>query len=651
MTSTAPAAGDRGDAGAPRALWFGRARAGCFGMLHRPAAPSTRGVVLCNTLGFDGLIAYRALRHLADDLSERGFWSLRFDYDGEGDSAGGPWEPDRVDAWLASIQAAVDVLRARGVTDVQLVGLRAGASLAHLYAAANGGISGVVLLWPCVSGSTYVRELRALSRLSAAARPVQRVTADRFPQDSLEVCGFEFTAGTLADLARVDLVATPPHSELPRVLLIERSDMTPNDALARALGEAGVSVEHEHASGYAEFMTNDEVKSVSPAATLHRIADWLDWARPEATTADPPVALVPAIVETTTLSIDDPAAGRFTPAGPPRSSVVEEQAWINDRLFAIVTSPVAGAATRRASIVMCTTGANNRTGPGRLYVNLARYWASLGFNVLRVDLGGVGDSAGAGFLTRIEPHAPIRIEELRETVAWIRERTGVDRVVLFGLCSGAFNAFHAAIDGVDINHVIMANPGMFYLGADQTASTSAEARLGAAHDLRRGLMNPRKWRLALREPQVFKRSIRRVPELLRAGATDGFGVAFSAVARNTARRIGLHVEAPSPLPRDLEKIRARGIRTLMIFAAGESTAHYVRMFAGNAFNALLLHDGLQLVQIDGGDHVFASPGARQRLFEAATGYLEREYPVADGLAIDSGVLQDKQFLNPRTNAL
>ena len=111
----------------PEALWFGRRRRRCFGMLHQPDAPSIRGVVFCNAFGFEGLLSYRAYRHLADGVAARGHWALRFDYDGEGDSAGGQWEPHRVDAWMASIDAAVSVLRSRGVTEIRLVGFRIGA--------------------------------------------------------------------------------------------------------------------------------------------------------------------------------------------------------------------------------------------------------------------------------------------------------------------------------------------------------------------------------------------------------------------------------------------------------------------------------------------------------------------------------------------
>jgi alpha-beta hydrolase superfamily lysophospholipase len=614
----------------PKALWFGRGPSRCFGTLHQPAILSDRGVVLCDTFGFDGLIAYRALRHLAEAGTERGFWSLRIDYDGEGDSAGGPWEPNRLEAWIRSIDAAVGVLRSRGVSDIRLVGYRAGALLAHRYATTHPGISGLVLWWPTASGAAYVRELRALSKLSAAARPVQRVMADRFPEDSLEVCGFEFAAQTLVDLAAIDLVAAPCTVRPPSVLLIDRSDTAPNDLLVRKLVDLGSDVEHEQMSGYEEFMTDDELKSVAPLKTLHRIVDWLDNANAAVPNADSLVVAdvaVAAVVETNMLSIQDPTAGRFPPPGPARDEVIEEPAWVDDRLFAIISRPAGRAPIRRASIVLCTTGANNRVGPGRLYVLLARYWASLGFTVVRIDLGGAGDSVSVDPLTQIQAHAPTCIDEIRETVTWVQTRTGFDSVVLFGLCSGAFNAFHAAVDGVDIRHAMLVNPGIFYLGADDTASTSTETSLWAAHSLGRGLVSPRKWRLVLRE-QGIRHGLAHVGDLLRAGATDGLGFAFGAMARNAARRVGLRVDAPSSLPTDLEKIAARGVKVLMIFSAGESTPRYVRMFGGRALEALLRSDRVQLVEIDGGDHVFSSPGSRQRLFEESTEFLDREYPLA-----------------------
>ena len=57
-------------------------------------------------MGEEGRAAHRTFRRLAEELAEAGIVALRFDYDGTGDSAGLQDDPDRVAAWLASIEAA-----------------------------------------------------------------------------------------------------------------------------------------------------------------------------------------------------------------------------------------------------------------------------------------------------------------------------------------------------------------------------------------------------------------------------------------------------------------------------------------------------------------------------------------------------------------
>src|ERR1700694_408134 len=109
-----PASWQKDTSGAqPAALWCGRERARCFGMLHRPDTTTTRAVVICNGLGYEGLISCRPLADLAERLVVQGYEVLRFDYHGAGDSDGGDWEPGRVQDWLESIDEAVGVVRAR----------------------------------------------------------------------------------------------------------------------------------------------------------------------------------------------------------------------------------------------------------------------------------------------------------------------------------------------------------------------------------------------------------------------------------------------------------------------------------------------------------------------------------------------------------
>src|SRR4051812_41049190 len=98
----------------PEAVWFGGEGARSFGMLHRPARPTGRGVVICNTLGFEGLLAHRPFRHLAEALVAQGCTVLRLDYSGTGDAFGDLAQPVDIEGLLASIDDGVELLRGQG---------------------------------------------------------------------------------------------------------------------------------------------------------------------------------------------------------------------------------------------------------------------------------------------------------------------------------------------------------------------------------------------------------------------------------------------------------------------------------------------------------------------------------------------------------
>ncbi|MDJ0954060.1 MAG: alpha/beta hydrolase [Acidimicrobiia bacterium] len=100
--------------------------------------------------------------------------------------------------------------------------------------------------------------------------------------------------------------------------------------------------------------------------------------------------------------------------------------------------PIPGA----PAVVLLNAGLLHRVGPNRMYVDLARRLAALGFSSLRFDMSGVGDSeVQDGGLLYIERSVG---DTLAATDA-LAERHGLDRFVLLGLCTGAFNAFRSAL--------------------------------------------------------------------------------------------------------------------------------------------------------------------------------------------------------------
>ena len=112
-------------------MWFGPEERPLYGWVSMPAGGLARGgAILCPPMGEEGRSAHRTFRRLAEALAEQGIVALRFDYDGTGDSAGLQDDPDRVASWLASVEAARQLLLDLGAPDVSAVGMRLGATLA-----------------------------------------------------------------------------------------------------------------------------------------------------------------------------------------------------------------------------------------------------------------------------------------------------------------------------------------------------------------------------------------------------------------------------------------------------------------------------------------------------------------------------------------
>ena len=135
-----------------------------FAGLHQPARPATRAVVICHPLGEEKLWSHRVLVSFARDLAEAGFAVLRFDFRGEGDSDRDFQETD-LETRIQDVGLAVDTVRglSPSVTDVTLMGLRLGASVAAAAAADRSDVARLLLWDPVIDGAAYMQAVLRLN--------------------------------------------------------------------------------------------------------------------------------------------------------------------------------------------------------------------------------------------------------------------------------------------------------------------------------------------------------------------------------------------------------------------------------------------------------------------------------------------------------
>ena len=251
-----------------------------FGCYHPPRSSvlHSSAVVICQPMGHEYISYHRACRDLAQNLAERGFAVLRFDYYGTGDSAGASDEGD-VERWVADVGAAVAETRRRsGCDKVSAIGLRLGGSLATL-AAGGGGYDRLVLWDPIVRGERLVSELeagmhRALSRAHVRASPTLLVPR---PPEAL---GFPMPERRWEDLSRVNLLAVAARPARD-VLLIDSVNTERDSRLERHLLSLGSSVEVLRFPSADRWTWKEDVNVTEhPQDIIRSLVSWLDQNHP-----------------------------------------------------------------------------------------------------------------------------------------------------------------------------------------------------------------------------------------------------------------------------------------------------------------------------------------------------------------------------------
>lgn len=600
--------------GAAEPVHFGEPGQPLFGVWHsaRTAGPGGVGVVLCSAWGREEVCSHATLRHLAARLAEAGLPTLRFDYPGCGDSAGDGESGDQFAQWLRGIHAAIDEMRRRatGVRRVVLVGLRLGAALALLAAAARDDVIACAALMPVVSGRRYLRELQVLQ-----GDPVGEAEPAEF-----ESGGFCMNALTRAAVGRLDLKALALGTSLPapNLLVIDRADLPAGpSAWSDALRERGAEVRHLALDGYAEMMLDPHLGQVA-RPVCDGVLDWLRglW----------PVAFLGGRRPMLRL-VGGGSGGGGAPLAPVSRQVDAHVAerpvligsgpgGIGVPMWGVLSEPARVPASGRAVLIL-NAGATRRIGPGRLWVSVARRLAALGQTVLRLDLSGLGDSPAQPGCSEGVVYAEGAVDEAMAAMNFLREHTGGAECHVLGLCAGAHHAVHAALKACDagspFDGIVAVNPLTFYWHAGMSLETPLPAHQVTSEMARyRGrLLSADFWRKLLGggiDPRVPLRVVSR-----RLAQRGGL------LARAAGRRLGRRVA--DDLGADLTRLARAGVQLEFVFAEGEPGLALLAEQGGAPVSRLRRAGLLHITRCPGADHTFTRHVAREHLLRVLVALL------------------------------
>ncbi len=573
----------------PQPFYFGPEGAELFGWLHAPAADVHQGLglLIVNPFGFEEVCAHRSLRHFAEAASAAGFPSLRFDLAGCGNSLGDEFDANTPTKWLGSVHDAIDALKAAGgVSQVLVLGLRLGAMLATLAVSERDDVAGLIAIAPVVRGRAYVRELTMLGQTGSS--PAEGNNG------ALESAGFLMTRETAASVSQVDLGALT-HRPAPRVLIVERDDVTGTSEWAPSLRKLGTEVRVGRWPGYA-LMMEDAQRAVVPEAMVAGVMACIKgWASKLALA---PVAAQTPHRQSVRCRVSRPEGGAV--------SVLENPVHIDTgtaaRLFGVLVTPE-GAGPGPA-VLMLNSGSIHHIGPNRLWVRLARQWAARGLTVLRLDIAGIGDSAARPGALENVVYSPSATQDVAAALTYLRTQVGASECHLVGLCSGAYHSLKAAVAGQPVASALMINPlTYFWKEGAMLGQVQAHEVPDLTSKFRDKVFTREPWQKLLRAELdvrlVAEVALRRV-----------WGLAAPHLVE-WARR--LRIPLRQNLARDLETAVQHGIRLHFVFADRAPGFVLLQKQGGSAVQRLLARQAASIDFVSNADHTFTRIEARERL--------------------------------------
>lgn len=111
-------------------------------------------------------------------------------------------------------------------------------------------------------------------------------------------------------------------------------------------------------------------------------------------------------------------------------------------------------APRKTAVLLLNSGLVHRAGPFRLGVDIARGLSEAGFPVLRIDQSARGDSDRRRDVGVVDA-AELDIDDAK---AALRSRTGVDKIIMAGLCSGSDDVVRHVSKASDVDGQILMDP-------------------------------------------------------------------------------------------------------------------------------------------------------------------------------------------------
>lgn len=261
------------------------------------------------------------------------------------------------------------------------------------------------------------------------------------------------------------------------------------------------------------------------------------------------------------------------------------------------SEPVDGA----PGVVLLNSGIIHRVGSNRVSVLLARAFAAVGFASLRFDFSGIGESERRVDAVSLQQAVE---QDIADAMTFFGTKTGGSEFILMGLCSGAYDAMHAArVDDRVVGAMMVDLPGPF------------RNRGHTLHHLKSRLLRPTSWRNPLQKLTHYFSELATPPQ--RAAGEQKYVLG----ARSFASREWMEEH--------LAALLARDVRLDFVFTHSDRNYNHESQFR-TVFPDVARHPAVSHAFFPNADHAFTSATERDRLVAHAVAWLSSRWGMRDG---------------------
>lgn len=146
-------------------FYFGRKESSLYGVVHEPRGGPFRSsaILICQPVAHEYFRTHRMVVLLAEKLAANGYYVMRFDYYGMGDSYG-KFQEVSVPRWIEDIECASEEIKLiSGCESVSVIGIRLGGTLVCQPQLVQRW--SMLILWdPVTTASQYIRRVNQLTQ-------------------------------------------------------------------------------------------------------------------------------------------------------------------------------------------------------------------------------------------------------------------------------------------------------------------------------------------------------------------------------------------------------------------------------------------------------------------------------------------------------